>query len=103
MAKKTRRNPAKTQAGRVLRIENCPPSLASRLLTDRARAINAGEKPPTRYGNCDYRAAEWALQLSRKHGYKEEHEKTFKPAAGAKAFQTTAWGNWLSNIIDAWW
>lgn len=95
---KSRSNPARTQAGRVLRIENCPPELSSRLLTDRKRAIAAGEKPPTRYGKCDYRAAEWAIQLGRKHGYKAPPGME----AGSEAARTH-WWDMISKLIDAWW
>lgn len=90
----------------MLRIENCPPELASRLLLDRKAAKKAHRKPPTRYGNCDYRAAEWALQLARKGEYAAPEEgETFTPAEGvaAESFRGTHWGDWLSNLIDPWW
>lgn len=95
-SKKPRGNPAKTKAGRVLRIENCPPQLASKLLRDRKAAIDAGMTPPTRYGKCDYRAAEWALQLAGKHNYQTPAGMTGEAARGH-------WWDAISKLIDGWW
>lgn len=59
-----RGNPARvdlSDGGRVLRPENCPVALSSALLRARKDAKGKHQRKPRRWGNCDYRSAEYVL------------------------------------------
>ncbi len=117
--RRARKNPTHkvetTKAGRRLRPSAGSVRKSAKLLNARKRAIAAGEKPPTRFGDLDYRAAEWKIQRGKKkRAAAKKRASSSKPRAASKPRARRARatkpvtgrfvtiGRYINSVADRW-